>query len=285
MTERPDTPVPYATRDPGDGRCRDTQDAERQGAVEARNRRLAHAVVAGAEDVLLSRYRLESRQEAFELLRSASQRHNTKLHTLADATLRSPAPDPAGRRWFSRPHRPGPPPLPGLPLNDGASTTSDSAVLKAAMRRVLHINDTTMGNVQLVESGMLRMEKHTGLNRRFTDFFAFIESTTTSCAQAAEQNRQVTVKDVAASDTFDEASREAILQSGSRACHSVPLTTPRGTVLGMISSHHEQTLNELTGAQLTALRHLGSQVGRWLVWHRNTVVLDALEDLHATARR
>lgn len=260
-------------------------------AVEVRNRRLAHAGVARAEDLLLSRYPLASRQAAFELLRDTSQRFNIKLHTLAHIAVRVPAPASAPDRDRGRPEgalrrvRPGPPPLPGLALDPGASPTSDGAILKAALRRVLDVTDTDMGNVQLAQNGLLRLEAHTGLNRYFTDYFAFVESSTTACSQAAEENRQITVKDVEASDIFDEGSREAILQAGSRSCHSMPLTSPRGAVIGMISSHHEHPLTEFTTAQLTAMEHLGSQVGRWLVWHRNTVVLNALDHLHATAER
>ncbi|MGX1623891.1 ANTAR domain-containing protein [Streptomyces sp. NPDC055506] len=100
-----------------------------------------------AETLLLSRYRLGSQQEAFELLRQTSQRFNIKLHTLADAAPRLPALAPTvGQRFAPRP-RSGPPPLLGLALSDGASRTSDGAVLKAAMRRVLDLTDTDMANV------------------------------------------------------------------------------------------------------------------------------------------
>ncbi|MFF7969769.1 hypothetical protein [Streptomyces sp. NPDC007905] len=80
-----------------------------------------------------------------------------------------------------------------------------------------------------------------------------------------------------------EGSRQAILQAGSLACHSVPLLSPKGTVVGMISSHHERPLLDLAHAQLAALHNLGHQVGRWLLCYRNTVVLDALNHLHTTA--
>ena len=54
-------------------------------------------------------------------------------------------------------------------------------------------------------------------------------------------------------------------------------------MIGMISSHHEQTLHDLAPARLTVLRDLGSQVGRWLMWYRNTAVVTALNHLHAHA--
>ncbi|MFJ3338963.1 ANTAR domain-containing protein [Streptomyces sp. NPDC086766] len=277
MTQYPQTP----TSRPITGHP--AQDIEQE-AIDERNRRLARAGVARAEQLLVTRYRLSSTREAFDLLRHTSQQLNIKLHTLAETAVRVPAPAAGAASWVpSRPHGVAPP-LPALRTN-GQGLVSHSAVLKAALTRTLHITGAEMGNVQLVENGMLRMEKHSGLNRRFTDYFAFVETSTTSCAQAAEESRQVTVKDVAASDTFDEGSRQVILQASSRACHSVPLRSPKGTVIGMISSHHEQTLHDLVPAQLAELEEVGSQVGRWLLWHRNTAVFTALNHLHANATR
>lgn len=276
MTQHPDASAP-----PVSGGRPAAQSAV-QRAIDERNRRLARAGVARAEKLLMSRYRLSSEREAFDLLRRSSQKFNIKLHTLADVAIRLRGPAAGARVWV-----PGRPqgPAPALPVlgRSAARPESHSAVLTSALRQALRVTEAPMGNVQLVENGMLRMEKHVGLNRHFTDYFAFVDDSTTSCAQAAEQSRQVTVKDVAASDTFDEASREAILDTGSRACHSTPLLSPSGAVIGMISSHHERPLQDLTPAQLTAMHDLGSQVGRWLLWHRNTSVLTALNHLHANA--
>jgi hypothetical protein len=96
---------------------------------------------------------------------------------------------------------------------------------------------------------------------------------------------KVTVKDVDTCGTFDEASRRAILQTGSRACHSAPLISRRGTVIGMISSHHDQPLRDLGSDRLAALDQFGRQVGRWLIWHRNTTVITALNHIHTIATR
>ncbi|MFF4119578.1 GAF and ANTAR domain-containing protein [Streptomyces sp. NPDC001714] len=276
MTENSGTPA----HRPGE---HGSQDAEQQ-VIDARNRKLARAGVARAERLLVSSYRLSSEQEAFDLLRRASQRFNVKLHTLAETAVHLPAPQPDASSWVPGRPRPAAPPLPALGTGE-RRLTDDSAVLKRALDHTLHITGAEMGNVQLVQNGMLRMEHHTGLNGRFTDYFAFVDTSTTSCAQAAEQSRQVTVEDVAASDTFDEASRQTILQTGSRACHSAPLLSPRGTVIGMISSHHDRPLHHLTAAQSAALDQLGRQVGRWLVWHRNTTVISALNHLHTTVTR
>ncbi|MET8225139.1 ANTAR domain-containing protein [Streptomyces sp. NPDC005301] len=248
-----------------------------------RNRQLARAAVEPAQQVLVHRYRLPSQAAGFDLLKQTSQRFNIKLHTLADALMHVAPPDAGAGQWFPRRARFRAPVLPGLAVQ-GAEPGSHGAVLRAALRRVLHIAETGMGNVQLAEHGMLRLEKHTGLNRYFTDFFAFVNDSSTLCAQAAQQRQQITVKDVESADIFDEDSRHAILQAGSRAAHSLPLTH-RGHVLGMISSHHAQPLAGLSQTQLTALDDTGAAVGRWLHWHRHTLVLDALEHLHTTTAR
>ncbi|MEU1053264.1 ANTAR domain-containing protein [Streptomyces sp. NPDC005876] len=261
------------------------QDLRRpQEELDARNRHLGHAGVARAQDLLVRRYALSGTDEAFTVLKTVSQQSNIKLHTLADAVVRTPAPDHGAALWFPGRERHVPPRLPGLPL-DQEARGSQGAVLRALLHRVLSVTQTTMGNVQLMESGRLRLARHTGLNKYFTDFFAFVDAPTTSCSQAATERRQVTVRDVAIAEVFDEASRHAILQTGSRAAHSVPLVGARGRVLGMVSSHHERPLAGFTRAQLLALHQAGTDTGRWLAWHWYTVVLDALERIHATVRR
>nr|CAJ89303.1 conserved hypothetical protein [Streptomyces ambofaciens ATCC 23877] len=141
------------------------------GALEIRNRQLARAAVQPAQRILAHRYRLAGPSEAFELLKQTSQRFNIKLHTLADAVLRVAEPDAGAGQWFPRRARFAAPALPGLALQ-GAGSEGHAVVLRAALRRVLHVTETDMGNVQLAEHGVLRLEKHTGLNRHFTDFFA-----------------------------------------------------------------------------------------------------------------
>ncbi|MEU9169686.1 ANTAR domain-containing protein [Streptomyces sp. NPDC048420] len=249
--------------------------------LDRRNRLYGHAGVARAENVLLKRYGLASAEEAFALLRDTSQQFNIKLSTLADAVVRTPAPDQDSRLWFPGRARHSPPRAPGLPVDSGRG--SQGAVLKTVLHRVLSITETPMGNVQLAESGRLRLARHTGLNKYFTDFFAFVDAPTTACSQAVAQRRQVTVRDVTTAAVFDEGSRHAILQTGSRAAHSVPLVDRNGVPVGMVSSHHERPLAGFTRAQLAALQQTGADTGRWLSWHWYTVVLDALESLHATA--
>jgi hypothetical protein len=278
---RPDSGDPSGGEDRhGDaGRLRDEN-------LALRNRALAHPMVATAQGILMERYRLPGPDAAFGLLRETSQRYNVRLHTVADAVVRIPGPGRGAASWFPGRARTGPPPLPGLGLaRHAGSAVTQGAVLSAALARVLDVTGTDMGNTQLAERRLLRLEKHHGLERRFTDYFAFVERDTTSCAQAAGDRRQVTVRDVATAPVFDEESRRVILLAGSRACHSVPVLDEHGILRGVISSHHARPLTEFGRTRLAELDTVSAAVGRWLSWHRRTVVLDALEHLHRTARR
>ncbi|MFI6564074.1 ANTAR domain-containing protein [Streptomyces sp. NPDC050534] len=250
--------------------------------VEERNKRLARESVARAEGLLMSRYGLGSPKEAFGLLRRASQQFNIKLHTLADVAVHLPPPDIGAARWVPpRPRVPAPP-LPDLGTRR-SRVVGQSGVLKAAMHRVMQVTQTTMANVQLAENGFLRLEQHFGLGPQFTEYFAFVEmgGKATSCSHAADQIRQVTVHDIAVSDLFNDTARAVILGAGSRACHSVPLVGLHGAVMGVVSSHHASVIGEFDAEVLFALQALGTQVGAWLSWYRNAVVLDALESIHA----
>jgi hypothetical protein len=120
---------------------------------------LAHAAVAAAQGIRKERYRLASLEEGFELLRRTSQRHNVKLHTLADTVIRIAGPDERTAAGFPHRARAGAPRLPGLRLPGSTSPTApQGAVLGAGLRRMLEITETAMGNVQLAEGGLLRLE-------------------------------------------------------------------------------------------------------------------------------
>ncbi|MEO3973504.1 GAF and ANTAR domain-containing protein [Streptomyces sp. CAU 1734] len=258
----------------------------REENLALRNRALAHPSVSAAQGIIKERYRLAALQPAFELLRGTSQRYNIRLHTLADAVIRIPGPAHRSPVWFPGRARTSAPALTSItPPRHGDGEVTQGAVLGAALRQVLDITGTDMGNVQLAEGQLLRLDKHQGLDRPFTDYFAFVDHTTTSCAEAAQTRSQVTVRDVATAPVFDEESRRVILQAGSRACHSVPLLDEHGILRGVISSHHSKPLTGLTRIQLEALQTTSATVGRWLSWHRRTVLLDALEHLHSAARQ
>jgi hypothetical protein len=242
-------------------------------------------LISQAQGILQERYALPDGESAFALMQRASQRYNVKLHTLAGVLVTAPRPDGPDALWFPQRVRGPEPDLTFTQAHRSGSGTR-GAVLKAVLRSTLTVTGTDMGNVQLTDPvrGGLRIEQHTGLTADFVDFFAHVGEDGTSCARAARDVAQVTVHDVESDPVFTEAARRAILAAGSRACHSVPLTTESGLCVGMVSAHLDRPLDGLTTAQTKALDIVGSQAGRWLAWHDRTVVLDALEHLHTLGR-
>ncbi|WP_234334972.1 ANTAR domain-containing protein [Streptomyces sp. NRRL S-118] len=247
---------------------------------QARNRPL----IAQAQGILRERYRLEDAESAFALLQIASQRFNVKLRILADALVRLPRPDEGEKLWFPGRVRQAPPSLDTLGIDDPGNAPR-SAVLREVLSQTLAVTGTYMGDVQIGdhELGGLWMENHTGLSDDFVNFFDFVGGDGTSCAQAAKDVAQVTVRDVATAPVFTEDARRTILAAGSRAAHSVPLAVG-GRCVGMVSAHFDRPLQDLHPAQLKALELTGRQAGSWLDWYDRTVVLDALEHLHEVAR-
>ncbi|GAB2933584.1 ANTAR domain-containing protein [Streptomyces heilongjiangensis] len=254
---------------------------------QLRTRMESRPLIAQAQGMLRERYALPDTETAFALLQRVSQQYNVKLRTLAGAAVTAPRPDGRGTEWFPGRARHA---EPSLTFKEGRERRTGrgnrSEVLTAVLGQTLAVVGTDMGNVQIADRSErgLRMERHTGLTEDFVDFFAFVGEEGTSCALAARDIAQVTVRDVATHPVFTDDARRAILLAGSRACHSVPLTTESGLCVGMVSAHLDRPVQELTGAQIKALTVVGAEVGAWLSWYDRTVVLDALEHLHALGR-
>ncbi|MFK4070872.1 ANTAR domain-containing protein [Streptomyces sp. NPDC029674] len=278
--EQPDARLPAP---PGDEleQLRATAEQLRGQVAELEVQARTRPRIALAEGILVERYRLAEPQAAFALMRQASQRANIKLHQLAAAVARTPGPAPGAEVWLPRRTRHPAPDLTALRAGT-LDAANQGEVLGAALRRVMSVTETDMGNVQLMEDDVLRLAKHAGHPRHFTDYFAFVEGNT-ACSRAAAASRQVTVKEVESSPGFDDETRRVILTSGSRGVHSIPLLDGQDTVRGVISSHHARPLAGFTQAQLRELGTTGRTMGSWITWHQGTVLLDALEDLHRLA--
>ncbi|MEU1936635.1 ANTAR domain-containing protein [Streptomyces coeruleorubidus] len=252
---------------------------------DLRARARVYPLISQAQGLLQERYALPDGESAFALMQRASQRYNVKLRTLAGFVVTAPRPDGREQLWFPRRVRR---PEPALTFTSAHRSGSGSrgAVLKAVLSHTLAVTGAGMGNVQLTDQarGGLRIEEHTGHTPEFVDFFAHVGDDGTACARAARDVAPVTVRDVESDPLFSEPARRAILAAGSRACHSVPLTTASGLCVGMVSAHLDRPVQGLTTAQAKALDTVGGQAGRWLAWHDHTVVLDALEHLHALGR-
>ncbi|MFD9041784.1 ANTAR domain-containing protein [Streptomyces bottropensis] len=251
---------------------------------QLRTRMDGRPLIAEAQGMLRERYALPDAESAFALLQRASQQYNVKLRILAEAALGAPRPEDRRTLWFPGRIRRAEPALGFGAARDRRGNRG--GVLAAVLSQTLAVVGTDMGNVQIADraEGGLRIERHTGLTADFVDFFAHVGDDGTACAKAARDVSQVTVHDVATDPLFTEDAREAILRAGSRACHSVPLTTSSGLVVGMVSAHLDRPLRGLTRAQTKELSVVGAEAGEWLAWYDRTVVLDALEHLHALGR-
>ncbi|GAA2260533.1 transcription antitermination regulator [Streptomyces ruber] len=271
--------------DPGSVALREELLRLREEARHLRARATGRSVVAQAQGILRERYALADAESAFALLQRASQRSNVKLRILAGAVLSVPRPEERERLWFPRRVRRPEPRLTFASARD-IEPGNRGHVLRAVLSQTLTVVGSGMGNVQTTDHGRggLRMEEHIGLPQDFVDFFGHVGDDGTSCALAAHDVAPVTVPDVATHPVFTEPARQAILRAGSRACHSVPLTPAPGVCVGMVSAHFAETIREPTPAQAEALAVVGTEAGRWLSWYDRTVVLDALEYLHALAR-
>ncbi|MEU6540390.1 ANTAR domain-containing protein [Streptomyces sp. NPDC047000] len=278
-TDERDTAGARDAPEAADGRAaREELERLRAEVHDLRARARVYPLISQAQGILRERYALPDAESAFALLQRASQRYNVKLRTLAGVLVTVPGPEPGSGLWFPRRVRAAEPALGFARPEPG----NRSAVLSAVLSRTLAVVDAEMGNVQLADraAGGLRMERHTGLTADFVDFFGHVGREGTSCALAARDVAQVTVRDVESDPVFTEPARAAILAAGSRSCHSVPLTVRTGLCVGMVSAHAGHRLKPLTKARTEALDALGAEAGRWLTWYDRTVVRDALEYLH-----
>ncbi|MFF9777370.1 ANTAR domain-containing protein [Streptomyces sp. NPDC013978] len=278
---------PWSERDGDDEAVWEELARLRAEVRQLRTRTEGRRLIAQAQGMLRERYALPDAETAFALLQRASQQYNVKLRTLADAAVSAPRPGARDALWFPGRARHAEPALSFAEARDRRTGRGNrSEVLTSVLSQALTVVGTDMGNVQIADrtEGGLRIERHTGHPAEFVDFFAHVGDGGTACAKAARDVAHVTVQDVATDPVFTEDARAAILRAGSRACHSVPLTTSSGLCVGMVSAHFERPLKGLTRAQLKALTVAAAETGEWLAWYDRTVVLDALEHLHTLGR-
>ncbi|WP_371667241.1 ANTAR domain-containing protein [Streptomyces sp. NBC_00289] len=264
---------------------------------DVRRRARGWPIVAQAQGVLQGRYGLDGRA-ALSLLQHVSTRHNVKLRSLSAGLVAASPPAPGASRWFAgRARRPAPtlPFLRGRP--PGKANTAE--VVEALLPVALEAAGSRMGNVQLADTstGDLWIEAQRNHSDVFLDFFDCVSapgpaaspgSEDSACGLASSWGVPVTVLDVATDPVYDAPGRAAMLESGSAACHSVPMTTPNGDLIGVVSAHypHRNAVNHVLGAERSHILHdVVDRAGAWLHWHRRTIILDALEDVHTGARK
>ncbi|MFE2531304.1 GAF domain-containing protein [Streptomyces sp. NPDC059371] len=242
------------------------------------------AVIGMAQGIMLERYSLPGLQAAFDLLRETSQHHNVPLRVLASAVVTAPRPATDSSEWFPGRLR-TPPPSPELLDVPGQGAYDRRQLLRTLVHEVVAVADADGAEVHLADHALgnsLVLESHSGLDATYRKHVAQVSAPPAVCARARLLGRPVSVADVTTDpDLLATEEGRAALAAGSRAMYAVPALAEDGACVGVITAHHARPGPWLTHVQLTALRTLADDLARWNSWYRRTVVLDALEHLHA----
>jgi two-component sensor histidine kinase len=108
-------------------------------------------------------------------------------------------------------------------------------------RTAIAISGADKGNLQLFDEtlGSLRIIAQQGFQERFLKFFEHVDDhVAASCGTAMATNEQVIVDDVLTSKIFvGQPAQEVLLDAEVRAIISTPLSSSKGGLLGVISTH------------------------------------------------
>jgi hypothetical protein len=215
-------------------------------------------------------------QEAFDLLRRASQQANVKVHAMAAVLVAQVTGDPQDRVV---------PPARAAPLADqvrldldlspvarvfghavpgpGAAPVAGS-LLDEVLGFGLELLHADRGNVQLADpvTGALRIAAQRGFDAEFLDYFAVVADDGSACGRAARRAAQVVIADVTTDPGF-APHRDIASASGFRAVQSTPLIDASGRLVGMISTHYPRPISP-PGRELQIMARFGALIGAWL---------------------
>lgn len=117
-------------------------------------------------------------------------------------------------------------------------------LLDPLLSQAIKASGADMGTLQIFEpaEGVLRIEAQSGFQRPFLDFFAAVGGETESaCGAALSAGAPVVVDDVRTSPIFQgTAALPIMLEARALAVRSVPLISPAGDLVGMVSTHYRK---------------------------------------------
>jgi ANTAR domain-containing protein/GAF domain-containing protein len=182
-------------------------------------------VIEQAKGILMAQHGCDS-EEAFDLLRRASQRFNVPVRVLAV-------------RLVHKVHRPGTLAAPVLHQVPQVAAPTLRALLDEVLEFALTVLRAGRGNVQLADpaTGVLRIGAQCGFGSEFLEYFAVATDDGSACGRAAQQHAQVVITDVTTDPGF-APHRDIALASGFRAVQSTPLVNRAGHLVGMLSTHY-----------------------------------------------
>src|SRR5215469_17718670 len=113
--------------------------------------------------------------------------------------------------------------------------------LSEITRTAIAISGADKGNLQLFDEtlGSLRIIAQQGFQERFLKFFEHVDDhVASSCGTAMATNEQIIVDDVLTSKIFvGQPAQKVLLDAEVRAIISTPLSSSKGGLLGVISTH------------------------------------------------
>ena len=184
-------------------------------------------VIEQAKGILMTQQRCGP-DEAFDLLRRASQRFNIPVRILAARLVHgAQPPEPRAVQM-----------LHGALQNPHTAPTLGT-LLDEVLEFALTVLHAERGNVQLADpaTGALRIAAQRGFDSEFMAYFAAVADDRSACGRAAQQRTQVVITDVTTDPGF-APHREIALASGFRAVQSTPLVNGAGHLVGMLSTHY-----------------------------------------------
>ncbi|HYE65867.1 MAG TPA: ATP-binding protein [Pyrinomonadaceae bacterium] len=121
------------------------------------------------------------------------------------------------------------------------STLDVESVLEEVLRAALAVQGTDLGLLSLCDSERdgLNLKVHCGFDEEFLKQIEHVPPGGGACGTCYEQRRRVVVEDIEVDPVF-ASYREAARAAGFRACHSTPLITSSGNIIGVLSAHFRQ---------------------------------------------
>jgi len=209
-------------------------------------------VIEQAKGILMAQHGCGP-DEAFDLLRRASQRFNVPVRVLAARLAHSV-------------HDPGPQAAQVLhkALRDSRAAPTLGALLDEVLEFALTLLHAERGNVQLADpaTGALRIAAQRGFGPEFMEYFATVTDDGSACGRAAQHHAQVVITDVTTDPGF-APHREIALASSFRAVQSTPLVNRAGHLVGMLSTHYPRPTT-LPRRDLQIVSRFGALVGEGL---------------------
>ncbi len=230
-------------------------------------------------------YGIDDRGMASAVFRHTSQQHNVKLQEVAAAFVfaqRGGGVQTA--RTSAARHKTQASPLAFCPQGTRSGPPRRrSEVLQALMRATQAGTGAPHMTVQAGDRlfGGLRIEAHRGFERPFVNFFGYLDAIDDSaCASALAHAQPVVVDDVETSPLYDESSRRAMLDGGSRAVLSVPVVDAENVVRGVVSAHYTTAGVTVDEKTLDLVQLQARECAQWLRWHDSMVLPTVINAVH-----